>query len=217
MRGAKMSGLSKTLPVPYFTQPTGITCQSTVLKMFASYLERTVGLKSTGAGERAIPDIWKDVNQDPKRPSKMRNAHSNMKWWLEEHFPGLQFVYEQVDGEDKAIEKIVSFIDKNFPVLVSVSHANVKGHIILVIGYENYFPNMSSMDFKLVVHDPYGQFDPSLKSELFGKRRWEGGMSLLGGGESAPGKGTKLGVGSVNRHRLGDAMSGKYILLSANR
>ena len=37
-----MAGLSKNLSVPYFTQPTPITCQSTVLKMMSSYLEQHV-------------------------------------------------------------------------------------------------------------------------------------------------------------------------------
>jgi hypothetical protein len=212
-----MAGRSKTLPVPYFAQPTGVTCQSTVLKMFASYLEGSVLFQSTGAGDRAVLDIWKDVNQDPMRPSKVQNAHANMKWWLEQHFPRLKFVYEQVTRQDQALEKIVGFIDQGFPVLVAVSHINVAGHIILVVGYENFVPNSSSADFKLIVHDPYGQFDPSLKSKLFGNRRWEGGASLVGGGELAPGKGTKLSIDAVDRHRPGDTYFGTYYLLSATR
>ena len=42
-------GSSRTavLPVPYFTQPTGITCQSTCLKMIATYLEQSVVRQST--------------------------------------------------------------------------------------------------------------------------------------------------------------------------
>ncbi len=212
-----MLGTTKTLSVPYFAQPTGITCQSTVLKMFASYLEQSVVMQSTGAGERQVQAIWKDINQDPKRPSKMRNAHSNMKWWLEQHFPSLRFQYMQTRDETQAIENIVRFINGGFPVLVAVSHINVEGHIILVIGYENYVPNQCSLDFKLVVHDPYGQFDPSLKSKLFGKRRWEGGASLLSGGEMAPGMGTKLPITAVSRQRPGDAYLGTYYLLSATR
>jgi hypothetical protein len=52
-----MPGATKTLVVPYFTQPTAITCQSTVLKMFASYLERNIVLQSTGAAERQVTDL----------------------------------------------------------------------------------------------------------------------------------------------------------------
>jgi len=212
-----MPGVTRILPVPYFTQPTGITCQSTVLKMFASYLEKFVALQSTGADERQIQDIWKDINEDPARPSNIRNAHSNMKWWLEQHFPWLQFQYIQTRDEARAIENIVRFINGGFPVLVAVSHINVAGHIILVIGYENYVPYSSSADFGLVVHDPYGQFDPSLKSKLFGTRRWEGGGSLLGGGERAPGMSTRLPITAVDRHRPGDTYFGTYYLLSGNR
>jgi hypothetical protein len=212
-----MPGVTKSLPVPYFTQPTGITCQSTVLKMFALYLEKFVVMQCTGAGERGIQNIWKDINEGPNRPSKMRNAHANMKWWLEIHFRFLRFHYIQTKDEALAIESIVRFINSGFPVLVAVSHINVEGHIILVTGYENYVPNASSVDFRLIVHDPYGQFDPSLKSKIFGGRRWEGGASLLGGGERAPGMAIKLVIGAVNRHRPSDAYLGTYYLLSASR
>ena len=100
-----MPGMTRRLGVPYFVQPTGITCQSTVLKMFASHLERSVVLQSTGAGERQVIDIWKDINEDPRRPSKVRNAHANMKWWLERHFPTLRFQYLQITNqiEDQAL------------------------------------------------------------------------------------------------------------------
>jgi hypothetical protein len=210
-------GMSKSLPVPYFAQPTGITCQSTVLKMFASYLERSVVMQSTGAGGRAVQDIWRDINQGPGRPSKFRNAHANMKWWLEQHFPTVRFEYLQIKDETQALEQIVRFIDGGFPVLVAVSHINVEGHIVLVTGYENYRLNACSADFRLIVHDPYGQFDPTLKSKLFGGRRWEGGASLLSGGERAPGTGVKLPITAVSRQRPGDAYLGTYYLLSATR
>ena len=212
-----MIGTSRVLPVPYFAQPTGVTCQSTVLKMFATYLEDNVALQSTGAADRAIPDIWKDINQDPHRPVKAPNAHLNMKWWLEKHFPRLRFQYLHTPAEDQAQESIVRFVDGGFPVLVSVSHMNVKGHIILVTGYEDYVPNASSPDFKLVVHDPYGRFDPSLSSKQFGNRRWEGGMSLASGGESGPGMGVRLAIDAVGRHRASDAARGTWYLLSGSR
>ena len=212
-----MPGLSKVLSVPYFAQPSTITCQSTVLRMFASYLEQHVVRQSTGAGEREIPQIWKDINEDPKRPSDLRNSHANMKWWLEKHFPSLTFPYVRTADEIQAVETIVRFINGGFPVLVSVSHVQVAGHIILVTGYESYVANASSPDFKLVVHDPYGQFDPTLKSKLFGKRRFEGGASLVSGGEAGPGKGTKLPLASVSRQRAGDSALGTFYMLSATR
>jgi hypothetical protein len=83
-------GRSRTtvLPVPYFTQPTGITCQSTCLKMIATYLEQSVVRQSTGGGAREIQEIWKDINESQQRPVKMRNAHANMKWWLEKRDGG---------------------------------------------------------------------------------------------------------------------------------
>jgi hypothetical protein len=98
-----------------------------------------------------------------------------------------------------------------------VSHINVAGHIILVIGYENYISYSSLADFGLIGHDPYGQFDPSLRSKLFDTRRWEGGVSLLGGGEKAPGMSTRLPTTAVGRHRPGDAYFGTYYLLSGHR
>ena len=63
-----MIGATRILRVPYFTQPTGITCQSTVLKTFASYLENFGVLLSTGAGERTVRNIWREINEDATRP-----------------------------------------------------------------------------------------------------------------------------------------------------
>ena len=209
-----MLGFSKALPVPYYVQPTDITCQSTCLKMFAAYLEERL-MVSTGAGERQIGDIWTDINIGTKRPVKARNAHANMKWWLETHFPRVKFEYVTTVDSVAALSSIVGFIDKGFPVMMSVSHASVKGHIILVIGYENYRPNQSSPDFSLVVHDPYGRFDPSLSERLFGKKRWDRGMSLMSGGESGPGANLRLPLDGVSRHRSGDASRGTFYLLSA--
>jgi hypothetical protein len=208
---------SRLLQVPYFPQPTGITCQSTVLKMLAVYLERNVVKRDTGALKCEITDIWKSVNGDPKRPSKVRNAHSNMKWWLEERFPTLRFDYSSTPVDFEAVERIVAFIDRGFPVLVAVSHARVEGHIILVVGYRNYRPVQSSMDFELIVHDPYGAFDPTLRSKLFGARRWEGGSSVTDGSDNGPGRNVALPLAGVSRHRAGDKQLGTYYLMSVAR
>jgi hypothetical protein len=203
------------LPVPYFAQPTSNTCQSTCLKMMATYLEQTIVLQSTGGGDQDILDIWKDVNESPKRPVMARNAHANMKWWLEQHFPTIRFEYHTLTDEGRALEKIVSFIEGGVPVLMSVSHARVPGHIILVVGYENYAALASTPDFNLVVHDPYGRFDPSLLSKSYGRLRWLGGMSLVTGGETGPGQSCRLQISSVGRQRMADSRRGTYYLLSA--
>jgi Papain-like cysteine protease AvrRpt2 len=207
----------KVLPVPYFTQPTAITCQSTCLKMMAVYLERSVLLQSTGAEFVDIGQIWKEVNSGAGRPSLMRNAHVNFKWWLERRFPHLRFDYLQTTSEADAAARIVQAIDRDMPVLMSVSHAQVPGHIVLVVGYEGYAANMSSSTFNVVVHDPYGRFDPTLLSNLHGKERFTGGSSLQSGSESGPGQGCKLPITSVSRRRAGDAVSGTYFLLIPRR
>src|ERR1700752_3790584 len=125
------AGSSCVLTVPYFPQPTGITCQSTCLKMMASYLEQQVVFQSTGAAARDIETIWKDVNEGNERPVQMRNAHATLKWWLQKYFPSLRFEYLTFRDEADALERIVRFIDGGVPVLMSVSHARVAGHIVL--------------------------------------------------------------------------------------
>jgi Peptidase_C39 like family len=214
---AALVGQSRVLQVPYFAQPTGITCQSTCLKMMARYLEQAVVFQSTGAGAREILDIWKDINESKERPVKARNAHANMKWWLERHFPSLHFDYHTIMDEIRACETVIEFINFGMPVLMSVSHARVEGHIILVVGYENYVPMMSTADFHLVVHDPYGKFDPSLLSSTYGAKRYVGGMSLMSGGQVGPGQNCPLHMTGVGRQRVGDARRGTYYLLSARR
>src|SRR5512138_2193876 len=89
--GSSAAGITKVLKVPYFSQPTGNTCQSTVLKMMAMYLDGGRDQTASGPVNLAIEDIWKQINEDPERPSKERNAHANMKWWLEQRFPGHSF------------------------------------------------------------------------------------------------------------------------------
>jgi hypothetical protein len=208
---------SRVLPVPYFVQPTGITCQSTCLKMFAAYLEQQVVFQSTGAAAKDIQDIWKEINTGSARPAQVRNSHANLRWWLEKHFPSVSFEYVILKDAARVSELIVEYINGGMPVLMSVSHARVPGHIVLVVGYENYAPNQTSVDFKLVVHDPYGSFDPLLLSKLYGANRWTGGASLLGGGQSGPGSSTRVPVSTVGRKRAGDQQLGTYYLLSGRR
>lgn len=217
MSVAATPGRSRTLRVPYFVQPTGITCQSTCLKMFAAYLEKEVLFQSTGAAAADIAQIWKDINQSADRPVQLRNAHANLKWWLEKHFSGLQFEYLTFTDQAEAKEQIVSFVDGGMPVLMSVSHARVPGHIVLVVGYRDYHPRQSSPGFSLVVHDPYGSFDPSLLSTLFGAARHTSGMSLATGGEIGPGMNCLLPLAAVSRQRANDAQRGRFYMLSARR
>lgn len=214
---ATQVGQRKILQVPYFVQPTGTTCQSTCLKMMARYLEEAVVFQSTGAGERDIIDIWKDINQSNDRPVKALNAHANMKWWLEKHFPSLGFQYQMIKDEARATETMVDYINSGVPILMSVSHARVEGHIILVVGYANYIPLTSAEDFHLVVHDPYGKFHPSLLSSIYGRKRHEGGMSMMSGGQGGPGQNCCLPITAVSRQRRGDHCQGTYYLLAAGR
>lgn len=213
-----MVGRSKRLNVAYFTQPTDNTCQSTVLKMFANYIESQILKVSGGAADLRPVDIYQTINKDPNRPQKkFTNAHSNMKWWLEQRFPSLTIQYLTTALEYEAIDDIVGFIDSGFPVLVAVSHANVEGHIVLVIGYQNYLENASSVDFKLVVHDPYGAFDPSLLSKSYGQQRFERGQCLQSGGELGPGTAVVLDPLAASRQRKGDKYKGTFYMISASR
>ena len=210
-------GRSRVLNVPYLPQPTGVTCQSTCLSMMSAFIEQQILFQSTGAADRDILSIWKDVNESAARPVKVQNAHANLKWWLEQHFPTLRFEYLTLHDEGTATERVVQFIDGGMPVLMSVSHARVAGHIILIIGYENFVPRQSSLDFKLVVHDPYGQFDPTLLSKAFGKHRFDGGMSLQSGGATGPGRAVRVPVTSASRQRIADSQKGTFYLLSGHR
>jgi len=195
-----MSTTSRVLPVPYFVQPNAVTCQSTVLKMMASYLENQVIRASTGGGTEGILKIWADINQDPNRPIKgVLNSHANMMWWPRIHFPSLGFQELSPLGVTQALDEIVRHIDRNYPVIACVNHAGTTGHIILIIGYENYQPLACTADFDIVVHDPFGAFDPSLRSRYFGSSRWTGGASLVAGGESGPGKGVRVPIQAASR------------------
>lgn len=42
-------------------------------------------------------------------------------------------------------------------------------------------------------------------------------MTLFSGGQSAPGKGVRLAITGVSRHKIGDSAFGTYYLLSATR
>ena len=214
-----MPGRSKILSVDFYTQPTDNTCQSTCLKMVASYLWASNGSNPGPAAELNPVDIYQTINHcDPGRPDKVNtNSHRNMMWWLQNRFPTLNFKEIITSDDTQATDVIVNSIDHNSPVMVGVSHARVPGHIILVIGYVNYRPFQCSADFGVVVHDPYGKFDPSLSSKLYGARRFDGGASLVAGGEAGPGKSVILPITSVSRQRAGDTSRGTYFLIFVDR
>ena len=226
--------LSKELAVPYFVQPTGITCQSTCLKMMGAFLEQQEAGDSDSVRiicKLPIQGIWEDLNAprgEDQRPSKLRNAHINLKWWLEQRFRRIKFDYSTVSWPSIALERIVRFINGGLPVLVSVSHSRVEGHIVLVVGYQDYFPaSADPSSAKLVVHDPYGRFDPLLAdspaSTSFPANAWGNqpgggrfcrGYSLAAGGEIGPGMNCLLPVTALCRRRASDAHYGCYYLLS---
>lgn len=207
-------GSSRVLSVPYLAQPTDTTCQATVLKMMAMYLERVSPPSSPNAASLDIVAIKQEINSAQGRPSSKENAHENFKWWLQRRFPKLKFelswVYEEV-----AIRKLVDYIDNGSPVLMAVSHARVPGHIMLAIGYENYIAGVSSEDFHVIMHDPYGAFHPALLSKNYGKDRFVGGMSLASGGEIGPGQSCRLPITAASRQRKGDSALGLFTLLAA--
>jgi hypothetical protein len=205
---------ARILDVPYLTQPSPITCQSTCLKMFAKYLEQKMQMSSLGA-ERSVYEIWKEINEDPNRPSKVRNSYENFSWWLQKYFGPRRFEVKSSKSVDEAIQLVIRYIDHGYPVMVSTNHSRTDGHIILVVGYENFEPSTSSAGVKFVCHDPYGKFNPGLGSKLFGKHRFDTGMSLASGGEIGPGKGLRYDYDAIRRVRRDKHSSGTYFLVSA--
>jgi hypothetical protein len=208
-------GRSKILPVPYYAQPTDTSCQGTVLKMMATYLERKLAFQ-IGASMFQPVDIKTTINTDPNRPILTGvNHHENLRWWLEQKFPTLKAIKLSTPVVSDATDFFVRQIDLGMPVLCSVTHANNNsGHIILVVGFENQRDGMSSMDFQLVAHDPYGAYDPGLNSTMYGSKRWSGGSSLMSGGEAAPGRNVRIPISAPSRQHSGAHSYGQWLLSS---
>src|SRR5262245_41695286 len=119
---ANIIGKSRVLSVPYLAQPTDDTCQSTVLKMMAMYLERVSPSPAGSVAMTKIGDIKTTVNKGAGRPDTTHtNSHFNLKWWLEQRFPKLKFDLIWVN-EEIAGAKVVGYIDRGSPVLMAVSH-----------------------------------------------------------------------------------------------
>lgn len=202
----------RILRVPYLTQPTSNTCQSTCLKMFGLYLAARSRMSSPVEG-MAITDIWKQINTGDERPSRLRNSYENMVWWLGNQFPQYQFSVESTRNTDEALMRVVDRIDAGFPLMVSTNHSNTAGHIILVIGYSGAQPGQCSR-LKVLCHDPYGKFNPQLGSKLWGTRRYEGGSSLMEGGEVGPGKAVWYDHSGIRRIRSDKHSNGTYFMIS---
>jgi hypothetical protein len=205
--------MEKILDVPYVTQPTSTTCQSTCLKMYGLYL--TGRLRSSIVEAMDISQIWKEINEGSDRPSKNRNSYVNMAWWLEKYFPPYKFPIFNTRDTDQAMRHIVEKIDSGFPVIVSTNHSGTSGHIILVCGYRGA-EKYQSTNIKFVCHDPYGKFNPQLGSKLFGSRRYQGGSSLMSGGESGPGKKVVYDYSGIRRIRADKHSNGTYFLIAGD-
>ncbi|MGI9417753.1 MAG: C39 family peptidase [Geminicoccaceae bacterium] len=203
----------KTLKVPYFVQPTAITCQSTCLKMFGKYMESKIGFSSPGPNQ-TIQQIWQEINTGIERPVQVRNAYANMRWWLEKYFQPYQFEIFRTDNVDVASRHAVDKIDGGFPIMVSTNHDRTNGHIILVIGYQSS-SILASGNVDFICHDPYGKFDPQLSSEQYGRRRFEGGSSLESGGEHGPGQAVIYDYEGIRRIRDDRHSSGRFFMISA--
>ena len=211
-------GVTRILQVPYLVQPDPTWCQSTVLKMMAIYLDESVLHVSSDMQSKQIKDIWNEVNHGAHRPDKQqRNSLANMKWWLQSHYPTLKVTYSEAHSEDAALDVLIRAINSGFPVLLSVSHTSTLGHIILAVGYENYEPLTSQPDFHLVIHDPYGRFDPTLKHRLFAKNRFDQGSCQMGGGQLGVGRYNRIPVTSARRARAHDAAFGTYRLMFCSK
>ena len=195
------------LPVPYFIQPTETTCQATSCKMLAVYYDKS---KETISEE----DIKNEINSDSRRPEKKTKNHfDNMLWWLNKELEGTRVFMRESLRQDEAIPKLINCINMKQPVLLSTNHTDVIGHIIVVVGYENYIPNTSRSDFKFVINDPYGKFHASLGSKLHGKKRFQGGMSLLKGGSEGPGRNLSLDEYQIGRTRKDQHSYGVYHMI----
>lgn len=168
-----LQSAKKILKVKYLFQPSSNNCQGTSLKMFATF----VGLKASGKNltEQAIKTA---INTGEKRPVTRKkllddkvkwndklatkNNHENMRWWLENNSYWVDDKKKRFFTKtSQAVAYVKNRIDNNLPVIVSVNHKRVSGHVILAIGYINYNANQPA-NTKFVCHDPYGDFNPQL-------------------------------------------------------
>lgn len=200
---------SKVLPVPYKVQPTSYTCQSTCLKMMGIY----EGFPLIDSKE--IKSIYKEVNESPTRPDKVhKNSWKNITWWLNDNVNSSQYSLAKTNDEVEAIEYLVKKIDAGHPVILSTNNTRTSGHIVLIVGYENYVAGQSTEDMKFICHDPYGEFFPELHSTYYGQERYRFGSSLPDGSENGVGKGVKISPNNLKRYRDDSHHSGYYVMIS---
>lgn len=154
------------LSVPYWPQPDSATCQSTCLKMMASYLDEYIGRPIV---RRNIFQIKASLKSRGNKVGLPYNHFDVMKWWLEQDFPTeFTFTWDGTTDHEGGFRRITRSIDSHFPVIVSTNHSRSKGHIILVVGYEKVQDSNISISPTLICHDPYGD-----KEGLWGKGRWQ--------------------------------------------
>ena len=206
---------TKVLDVPYLLQPNGKTCQSTCLKMMGMFY----GFNNIE--EIEIEDIYYELNSSNERPNPDTYAWENFKWWANKSFGTNNFTWKITADPFEAYDFIIKKIDDGHPVLMSInfvddenSRRRTDGHIVLIVGYENYIPLTSTSDFSFICHDPNGQFFPALGSKLWGKKgKYVGGMSLPEGGQDAPGRNIRIDLESLKRNRTDKHNSGKFAIL----
>lgn len=212
----------KVLDVPYYTQPTSNTCQATCLKMMAEYLDAYLGQPIQ---RREIHIIKDTINGDPDRPDQVHaNSYANMKWWLENQFLGyISFEFDSSTNNRIALQTVVDSLESDFPVIVSTNHMRTSGHVILVVGYRagkgsGLGPQpLTTSSAVFLCHDPYGEFDPQVAGKRYGARRYEGGQSLLGGGEEAAGRLVEYDLDGVKRIRADKHSPNTFFMLRGNR
>jgi hypothetical protein len=202
------------LDVPYYTQPTSNTCQSTCLKMYGEYLAKR-SMQSSIVQGMSINEIWEEINGSAERPSQIRNSYQNFVWWLKKYFAQYQFSIKETKNTPEAVNYVVQKIDEGFPVMVSTNHANSSGHIILVVGYRNKQEYLNSA-LEFICHDPYGKFNPQLGSDLYGGKRYTQGISLFQGGEVGPGKAVIYNYEGIQRIRSDKHSSGTFFLIAVS-
>lgn len=200
---------SKILNVPYKVQPNSNTCQSTCLKMMAMF-------SNVPGKNQSIEDIYNTVNKDQDRPEKVPctndssgkekcpNRWGNIVWWWNDKavVNSTQPTMKSFTTEDptKAIEHIISNLDNNKPLIMSVTNEHAKsGHLVLVLGYKDYLANQSHPDFRIVCHDPNGKFFPELSSELHSGLRHLEGYTNVSGSEMGPGAGVEITIDSLKK------------------
>jgi hypothetical protein len=206
------------LSVPYFIQPDSTSCQATVLKMMAAYLDQKRGWPVVN---RVISEIKHSIiNNDPGRPViAQQNAWVNFQWWLQREFGNIQILMDTTNDDVQATAIIRRSISIRFPVLVSTNQNMLSsGHIILVVVVmrnENGrlvepIPGNVGQEFIFICHDPYGRFglQYNMSDSRWGQNRYDipGGYSSTDG-ERGPGMFVPYTLEGIRRN------SGTFLLI----